>query len=189
KWNFQGHVVSDYAALEDVHLNHHYTNNAAETMALAMQIGCNLCAGNISDALYEAHGRGLVTEEDITNSVIELYTTRARLGMFADDNELDQIPYEVNASKEHQNVSLEAARKSMVLLKNKNFLPLNKVDIRAIAVIGPNARSVEVLQGNYFGIAERNTTLDRKSTRLNSSHVSISYAVFCLKKKKEIKYK
>src|SRR5690349_23702581 len=28
------------------------------------------------------------------------------------------------------------------------------------------------------------TTLDRKSTRLNSSHVEISYAVFCLKKKK-----
>ncbi|HJF17536.1 MAG TPA: glycoside hydrolase family 3 C-terminal domain-containing protein [Globicatella sulfidifaciens] len=158
KWNFQGHVVSDYAALEDVHLNHHYTNNAAETMALAMQIGCNLCAGNISDALYEAHGRGLVTEEEITNSVIELYTTRVRLGMFADDNELDKIPYEVNASKDHQKVSLEAARKSMVLLENKDFLPLNKVDIQAVAVIGPNARSVEVLQGNYFGIAERNTT-------------------------------
>src|SRR5699024_12094250 len=29
------------------------------------------------------------------------------------------------------------------------------------------------------------TTADRKSTRLNSSHVSISYAVFCLKKKKK----
>src|SRR5438067_7004071 len=32
-------------------------------------------------------------------------------------------------------------------------------------------------------------SLDRKSTRLNSSHVSISYAVFCLKKKKKKKYK
>src|SRR5258707_11432360 len=30
---------------------------------------------------------------------------------------------------------------------------------------------------------------DRKSTRLNSSHANISYAVFCLKKKKTIKYK
>src|SRR5690242_20918445 len=29
---------------------------------------------------------------------------------------------------------------------------------------------------------------DRKSTRLNSSHMSISYAVFCLKKKKKIKH-
>src|SRR5690606_42141053 len=32
---------------------------------------------------------------------------------------------------------------------------------------------------------ERLLELDRKSTRLNSSHVKISYAVFCLKKKKE----
>src|SRR5438067_7090760 len=31
---------------------------------------------------------------------------------------------------------------------------------------------------------ERSEAVDRKSTRLNSSHVSISYAVFCLKKKK-----
>src|SRR5699024_11626973 len=31
----------------------------------------------------------------------------------------------------------------------------------------------------------QNGLLDRKSTRLNSSHVSISYAVFCLKKKKD----
>src|SRR3712207_7505744 len=33
------------------------------------------------------------------------------------------------------------------------------------------------------------STTDRKSTRLNSSHANISYAVFCLKKKKKIKLK
>src|SRR5690606_42014154 len=33
----------------------------------------------------------------------------------------------------------------------------------------------------------RHIQLDRKSTRLNSSHVKISYAVFCLKKKKRMK--
>src|SRR5438034_8098041 len=35
--------------------------------------------------------------------------------------------------------------------------------------------------------AVRNSGLDRKSTRLNSSHTVISYAVFCLKKKKKKK--
>src|SRR5207249_5857243 len=35
-----------------------------------------------------------------------------------------------------------------------------------------------------LGIDDGRATADRKSTRLNSSHVSISYAVFCLKKKK-----
>src|SRR5256885_6781764 len=33
--------------------------------------------------------------------------------------------------------------------------------------------------------SERNAARDRKSTRLNSSHLVISYAVFCLKKKKK----
>src|SRR2546429_3769033 len=37
----------------------------------------------------------------------------------------------------------------------------------------------------YFPIAMREANLDRKSTRLNSSHGYISYAVFCLKKKKK----
>src|SRR5207302_10748882 len=37
------------------------------------------------------------------------------------------------------------------------------------------------------GMDRRTSTADRKSTRLNSSHVKISYAVFCLKKKKKKK--
>src|SRR3712207_7795933 len=36
-----------------------------------------------------------------------------------------------------------------------------------------------------LGSPHHGTTLDRKSTRLNSSHANISYAVFCLKKKKQ----
>src|SRR3712207_7147606 len=39
--------------------------------------------------------------------------------------------------------------------------------------------------GHARGLAQR--TVDRKSTRLNSSHANISYAVFCLKKKKKKK--
>src|SRR5207249_9955813 len=38
--------------------------------------------------------------------------------------------------------------------------------------------------GSVNGLTNLAATADRKSTRLNSSHVSISYAVFCLKKKK-----
>src|SRR5438445_4030523 len=41
--------------------------------------------------------------------------------------------------------------------------------------------------GSRFGASY--TLIDRKSTRLNSSHANISYAVFCLKKKKEKKHK
>lgn len=158
KWKFEGHVVSDYGALEDVHENHRFTNTPAETMALAMKMGCNLCAGNVSDSLFEAVTRDLVSEEEITESVVKLYTTRVRLGMFDENNEFNSIPYSKNACKEHQLLSLEAARKSIVMLKNEGFLPLNKDHIKNIAVVGPNARSIQALQGNYFGIAEKNIT-------------------------------
>src|SRR5437762_5419007 len=42
---------------------------------------------------------------------------------------------------------------------------------------------LEVLGFEHLGVAEMDIHLDRKSTRLNSSHRCISYAVFCLKKK------
>src|SRR5699024_12098991 len=52
----------------------------------------------------------------------------------------------------------------------------------------PSIRTTDELWNNFKAILEQHnqSTLDRpdrKSTRLNSSHVSISYAVFCLKKK------
>src|SRR3989442_2160995 len=52
----------------------------------------------------------------------------------------------------------------------------------ALGRLWPNARQLLQLSdefGKWFGVMK-----DRKSTRLNSSHVRISYAVFCLKKKK-----
>lgn len=178
-WQFKGHVVSDYAALEDVHENHHYTKTAAETMAIAMKVGCNLCAGNISHHLHQAFEQGLVTESEITASVIQLFTTRVRLGMFDDDNPYDQIPYSDNDTPAHHHVSLEAARKSIVLLKNDQILPLNKTALDAVAVIGPNATSSEALKGNYFGTASKETHfLAGIQTALNSE-ARVYYAKGC----------
>src|SRR2546426_2504669 len=55
----------------------------------------------------------------------------------------------------------------------------------------PAPRSLYLLDLPGYGYAKASHTdrraLDRKSTRLNSSHLVISYAVFCLKKKKIVK--
>src|SRR5437870_8001008 len=45
--------------------------------------------------------------------------------------------------------------------------------------------SLPALHPGHAGIQDDRRPRDRKSTRLNSSHVAISYAVFCLKKKKQ----
>ena len=158
QWGFQGHVVSDCWAIQDFHVFHMITKTAPESAALAIQNGCDVNCGNTYLHLLQALQEGLITEEHITRAVERLMTTRIRLGMF-DQCEYDQIPYEINDCAEHNEKSLEAARKSMVLLKNDGTLPLNPSKLKSIAVIGPNADNQLMLKGNYYGAASRYTTI------------------------------
>lgn len=159
EWNFKGHVVSDCWAIADFHLNHKVTSTATESAALAIKNGCDLNCGNVYLQMMLAYKEGLVTEEDITTSAERLIATRIRLGMFDDKCEYNEIPYELNDCKEHNKLSLEVARKSMVLLKNDGILPIEKSKLKSIAVIGPNADSQIMLKGNYSGTASKYTTI------------------------------
>ena len=159
KWNFKGHVVSDCWAIADFHMNHRVTSTATQSAALAIKNGCDLNCGNVYLQMMLAYKEGLVSEEDITRAAERLIATRIRLGMFDDDCEYDKIPYEDNDCKEHNNLSLEAARKSMVLLRNNGILPIDKSKLKSIAIIGPNADSKIMLSGNYYGTASKYTTI------------------------------
>src|SRR5690554_7422414 len=71
-----------------------------------------------------------------------------------------------------------------------------KIDLAPSLLEGKNtlgAEEKETLKGikkiNVVALPIKEANEDRKSTRLNSSHVRISYAVFCLKKKKKKKKK
>jgi len=161
KWGFQGHVVSDCGALSDIHLNHKITNDPAETCALALKHGCDLgCDHVYFDHLQEAIDRGLITEADIDVSLARTLATRFKLGMF-DPQEM--VPYsaismDVVGCQAHVDLAYEAARKSIVLLKNKNnILPLK--NLRTALVVGPSATSLEVLLGNYYGMNKTLTSI------------------------------
>ena len=162
EWGFKGHVTSDCWAIKDFHEGHMVTKTAPESVALALNNGCDTNCGNMYPNLLIAHKEGLVTEEAIDRAVKRLMKTRLKLGMF-DDDELVQytnIPFEENDSAEHRAFALEVSKQSMVLLKNKNgFLPLDRKKIRSIAVIGPNADSQEALEGNYCGTASEYVTV------------------------------
>ena len=159
KWNFKGHVVSDCGAIADFHLYHNVTSNAKESAALAIKNGCDLNCGKIYLQMLAAYEEGLVTEEDITTATERLMATRIRLGMFDENCEFNDIEYEVNDCEEHNNLSLEVARKSMVLLRNNGLLPIDKSNLKSIGVIGPNADSQIMLKGNYSGTASKYTTI------------------------------
>lgn len=156
EWGFAGHFVSDCWAIRDFHEHHMVTSTMEESAALALQMGCDLNCGVTYQYLLKALEQGLVTEEEITESVVRLFTTRYLLGLF-DGSTFDEIPFEKVECAEHLAVAQELSEKSVVLLKNDGVLPLQKG--KTIGVVGPNANSREALVGNYHGTSSRYITV------------------------------
>ena len=160
KWGFQGHVVSDCWAVRDFHENHHFTDTPAESSAAALKAGTDLNCGCTYRCLITALAQKLITEDDIRQAAVRLFTTRYLLGiMDGQETEFDKIPYSAVECKEHVAVAIEAAEKGIVLLKNDGILPLNKKKLRSVGVVGPNANSRASLIGNYHGTSSRYITV------------------------------
>ncbi len=154
-WGFEGYTVSDCDAVGDIASGHHFAASPEEAAALAVKAGTDLDCGRTYGALTKAVDEHLLTEADIDTALVRLFAARMRLGMF-DPSKL--VPFnaapisEVNSSP-HRELALQAARESIVLLKNSNStLPL-KASIRKIAVVGPTADLLETIEGNYNGTA------------------------------------
>jgi len=177
-WGFKGHFVSDCWAIRDFHENHMITSTPVESAALAINTGCDLNCGNTYLYIMKAYEEGLVSEDVITEAAVRLYTTRFLLGLF-DGSEYDSIPYTVVESPEHLALSEKAAAESFVLVKNNGILPLNKDEIRTIAVIGPNANSRAALAGNYHGTASRYVTIQEGIQDYTDGSARVLTAVGC----------
>ena len=134
------------------------TNRPEESVRLALEMGCDVNCGCTYQKILNAYEEGLISKELLQRAAVRLFTTRFLLGMF-DETEYDHIPYEVVECREHIDLSVEAAHKSVVLLKNDGILPLKKEKLKTIGVIGPNANSRAALIGNYHGTASRYVTV------------------------------
>jgi beta-glucosidase len=154
-WGFNGYTVSDCDAVGDIDRGHHFAASPEEAAAKAVKAGTDLDCGRTYAALTKAVHEHLLTEADIDTSMVRLFTARMRLGMFDPRAAVpfNAIPYSEVNSAAHRELALEAARESIVLLKNRNnTLPL-KASIRKIAVVGPTADLLESIEGNYNGTA------------------------------------
>lgn len=158
KWGFQGHYVSDCWAVRDFHESHKITTRPEESVKMALEAGCDLNCGCTYQKIMNAYHEGMIDEKYITESCVRLFTTRYLLGMF-DETEFDKISYLEVENEKHLDLSLKAARESMVLLKNDGILPLSSRAIKTIGVIGPNANSRTALIGNYHGTASKYITV------------------------------
>jgi len=158
EWGFDGLMVSDCWAVPDIYNYHKVVDTPEEASAMAVLAGTDLECGNAYPSLLNAVKEGLITERDLDTAVTRIFTARFKLGMF---DPPEAVPYsDLNEydTPEYKAAALEAARKSIVLLKNENnTLPLRK-DLKTIAVIGPNADDVEVLLGNYNGFPSEPVT-------------------------------
>jgi len=157
EWGFQGYVVSDCGAIADIFRGHKYKATAAEASAVAVKAGTDLTCGNEYRSLVDAVKNGLITEAEIDKSLERLFVARFKLGMFDPPERVpwSKIPFSEVDSAEHRKLALEAARKSIVLLKNEaGVLPL-RAAVKKIAVIGPSADDAEALLGNYNGFSSK----------------------------------
>jgi beta-glucosidase len=183
KWGLKGYIVSDCGAISDFYRKdaHHIVNTPEEAAAKAVEAGTDLNCGNTYyPHLIEAVKKQLITEAEIDVSVKRLLVARMKLGMFDSDKAVKytQIPLSVVDCEKHRELALEAARKSIVLLKNDNdILPFSK-GVKKVAVIGPNADNEEVLLGNYNGYPSVRIT-PLKGIREKLPDAEVGYALGC----------
>jgi beta-glucosidase len=155
QWGFKGFIVTDCGAVADFYTKgaHEVVPTPEEAAAMAIKSGVDLECGGSFDALPIALHKNLITPAELDVAVERLFTARFKLGFFDDPKATAylQIPYSVVESEAHKQLALEAAKKSIVLLKNEgNTLPLSKT-IKTLAVIGPNANDADVMLANYHG--------------------------------------
>jgi beta-glucosidase len=177
-FGFKGYVVSDCGAITDFYKvgNHNIVQQPAQAWGWAAAAGtdlnCEESKAFIENHLDSAVATGIINERDLDVALTRLFTARFKLGMFDPEERVpfSKIPYSVVGSVQHQALALEAAEKSLVLLKNEGILPLKKV--KKVALIGPNANNFSVLIGNYNGDPIQPVTpLDALRERLGEANV------------------
>ena len=164
EWGFDGLVTSDCGAIDDFwkDYGHHYSENKTEATSQAVIAGTDVECGGSYGSLVDGVREGRIKEETINRSLVRLLEARFRLGDFDDPhlNPWNRIPDERLCCKEHADLALEAARKSIVLLRNdKNILPLSEDKVQDLYIMGPNAADAEMMWGNYNGFPLRTITL------------------------------
>ena len=149
EWGFKGVVVSDCWAVKDFYAGHKWSANKVEAAAAAVKAGMDMECGDAVPAIPEAIRRGLVTEESVDESITRVMEYRYLLGEMDETSPWDDIPHDKLCSKEHADLALEVAHKSIVLLENKGILPLKKSE--KVLIMGPNADQARMMWGNYNG--------------------------------------
>lgn len=177
QWGFDGFVTDDLGAVNWLVERHHITEDPVEATAWAIKAGCDS-----DDAEYErniplAVKSGKLSMADVDRALANVLRVGFRLGAFdpPEMNPYSKIPASTIRSAEHLDMSLKTALESMTLLSNhKNFLPLNKTQLKSVAVIGPAGDS-DYETGNYYGKPARKISPFDGLKEYLGSQVNVQY--------------
>lgn len=178
RWGFEGYYVSDCWAVRDFHENHRVTATPEESAAMALNAGCDVNCGSCYEHLISAFHHHMVNAETIKTACVRALTTRFLLGM-GQKTPWDGLSCEAVDTKEAEALNYRAAVESIVLLKNSGILPLSGKKSLKIGVIGPNADSTVVMQGNYHGTASHYITVLEGIKRSAGDGTRILYSEGC----------
>ncbi|HEV2318232.1 MAG TPA: glycoside hydrolase family 3 C-terminal domain-containing protein, partial [Verrucomicrobiae bacterium] len=187
---FDGFLVSDGGAIENIWRFHKYVATPEEAAAAAVKAGCNLFSGAIVTGAYPRRDfivlgqmlkEGLLTEQQIDGALERTLAARFKLGLFdpPEDVPWSHVGIDQNDTPEHRAVALKVAEESIVLLKNRGVLPIDRARVRRIAVIGPNAEAARMLYGNYNGMASHPVTILDGLKAAAGSDIEVTYAPGC----------
>jgi beta-glucosidase len=172
-WDFEGYLVSDCDAIDDMTHFHYYKPDDAQSSAAAIEAGTDLDCGDAYASLGDAVRQGYVKPSVLDKALVRLFAARYRLGILGghEDAPYSTIGLDQIDSPAHRRLALQAALESIVLLKNVNAtLPLHP-GVR-IAVVGPDADTLETLEANYHGTARAPiTSLQGLRGRFGVDHV------------------
>lgn len=178
KWGLEGFVVCDAEDFKQNVNDHKYCRTHSETVALALKNGLDSFTDDpelVINSVKEALEMGLISEKDIDRAIANIFRMRIRYGQFdkSNKNPYKNTPDWVLCCERHSETAYKAARKSIVLLKNDNLLPLNKEKIKKVAVIGPMGN--ELYNDWYSGTYPYKVTiLDGLKNKLPNAQISFA---------------
>ncbi|HMI64305.1 MAG TPA: glycoside hydrolase family 3 N-terminal domain-containing protein [Puia sp.] len=181
EWHFNGHVVTDCGALDDIFLRHKALPGPVETAAAAIKAGVDLdCSNILQNDVLKAVDAGLLTKQDVDSALAALLRTQIKLGFFDDKALVPFSSYGADSVHNAGHIALARAMatQSMVLLKNDNrTLPLKTPN--SLMIVGPNSFSFDALSGNYHGVSSRMVTFVEGLTAAAGPGVHIEYDQGC----------
>lgn len=161
-YGMDGYVTGDCDAVSDMLTGHRFAKSKEEATALGLKSGVDCDCGSVyQSSTISSLNKNLITHADIDRALVNMFTIRMRLGEFDPQN---IVPYagikpSIINDPSHNDLALEIATKTPVLLKNNNVaktgkkaLPLNTGSVKKIAILGPQADKVEL--GDYSGEIE-----------------------------------